>query len=72
VFRWLLLVLVFVALAFGLLVGVLNPDQVSFDLYWVQGQGPLGALLVAAFAAGGTVMWVLSVLTRWMRLKKRR
>jgi uncharacterized membrane protein YciS (DUF1049 family) len=71
-FRWVLLLLLIMALAFGLFVGALNPQDVAFDLLWVQGQSPLGVLLLVAFISGGAVTWVFSTLTRWMRLKQQR
>ena len=71
-FRWLLLLMVVVAVALGLFVGMLNPQDVTFDLIWIQGQWPLGALLLVAFILGGVVTWLFSTLFGWMRLRKRR
>lgn len=71
-FRWVLLLLVVMAVSLGLFVGVLNPQDVTFDLMWIQGQSPLGALLLVAFILGGVVTWLFGVLFGWMRLRKRR
>jgi len=40
------------ALLLGLVIGTLNSNAVSVDLFWVQFQSPLGAVLLIAFVLG--------------------
>ncbi len=58
-YRWLLLLAVFLAAVCGLIVGVLNPDPVTLELALIAPTYPLGALMLAAFGAGVIVGLVL-------------
>lgn len=60
-FRWFLLVLVLVAVAAGLLVGVLNPDSVELDFLIFEFSAPLGATVLAALVAGVLVGLLLAL-----------
>lgn len=71
-FRWLLLIALAVAVALGLVVGILNPQQVNFDLFFVEGALPLGALMLLCFIVGILVAFFLSGFRHLMRLAKRR
>lgn len=71
-FRWLLLVALAVAVALGLMVGVLNPQEVNFDLFFLKESLPLGALMLSCFILGILVASLIGVLSRLMRLSKRR
>ncbi|MFW5927234.1 MAG: lipopolysaccharide assembly protein LapA domain-containing protein [Wenzhouxiangella sp.] len=59
-YRWLLLILLLVAIGVGLVVGVLNPDAVALDLLFVQWSLPLGALVLGAMMAGVLIGLVLA------------
>ncbi|NBD96395.1 MAG: DUF1049 domain-containing protein [Gammaproteobacteria bacterium] len=62
-FRWFLIVLVLLAAAAGLVVGVLNAEPVSLDLIALEVSLPLGGLVLLALALGvlvGLLMaWLL-------------
>ncbi len=51
-FRWLLLFFFLAAVVAGLVIGVLNPQTVTLDLLVISLNFPLGALVMAALAAG--------------------
>ncbi|MBE9548961.1 MAG: LapA family protein [Proteobacteria bacterium] len=51
-YRISLYILAILALVVGLLIGTLNSDSVSIDLFWRQLELPLGASLVIAFVLG--------------------
>ena len=51
-YRISLYILAILALVVGLLIGALNSDSVSIDLFWTQLELPLGATLVIAFVVG--------------------
>lgn len=62
-YRWLLLIAVFLAALGGLAIGVLNPDPVTVELAIMTPTFPLGAMILVAFGAGVLVglllFWVL-------------
>ncbi|MGY6554900.1 MAG: hypothetical protein ACXIUM_10300 [Wenzhouxiangella sp.] len=71
-YRWFLILAVFLAAAAGLLIGVLNPDPVTLELAIFAPTLPKGALVVAVFGAGvlaGLLLfWLLFALpARWQR-----
>jgi len=70
-FRWLLLLCVLVAVVLGLLVGVLNPNIVSFDLFFFQYELPLGALMLVCFFAGSAVAILIGAVFSLGRIAKR-
>ena len=51
-YRWLLLVALFLAALAGLAIGVLNPEPVSVQLLLLAPSLPLGALILLAFGVG--------------------
>lgn len=73
-YRWLLLIVVLVAMAAGLVVGILNPDTVSIDLLFVQFSLPLGALVLGAMMAGVLLGLLLALIVFVVpgRLRRRR
>jgi len=75
-FRWILLLLVVVAVAAGLAVGALNPDSVTLDLAVARIALPLGALVLCALAVGtvcGLVLaWLLFVIPGKLKAPRRR
>ncbi len=70
-FRWLLLIVLAVAVVLGLMVGMLNPQQVLVDLFFYSGTLPLGAVMLLCFIAGMIVALFMDALRRLMRLTKR-
>lgn len=71
-YRWFLILAVFLAAAAGLLIGVLNPDPVTLELAIFEPTLPMGALVVAVFGigvvAGMLVFWLLFALpARWRK-----
>ena len=70
-FRWLLLIVLAVAVVLGLMVGMLNPQQVLVDLFFYSGTLPLGAVMLLCFIAGMIVALFVGALRRLMRLTKR-
>lgn len=66
-YRWVLLLFVFVAVVLGLVVGTLNPALVTFDLLVLRVQWPLGALLLVSFVSGFVVASVFATLGRWFQ-----
>ncbi len=72
--RWLLLTVVVVAVLIGLLVGMLNAEQVTVDVLFTTAQMSLGLLIMAAFVVGllsGVLcLWTLRVLPLQFRLKR--
>ena len=70
-FRWLLLIVLAVAVVLGLMVGILNPQQVRVDLFFYSGTLPLGAVMLLCFIAGSIVAMFYAALRRLMRLTKR-
>ncbi len=71
-FRWLLLIALAVAVALGLVVGILNPQEVNFDLLFFKGALPLGAIMLLCFIAGILLATLWGLFRRLMRLSKRR
>lgn len=69
-FRWLLLIVLAVAVLLGLTVGMLNPQQVRVDLFFYSGTLPLGAVMLLCFIAGMIVALFVGALRRLMRLTK--
>lgn len=69
-----LIIVSVVAVAFGLLVGILNHDLVRVDLLWVQLDWPLGLLLLLALAigllAGVLIAWLFTVIPLRLQLRK--
>lgn len=51
-YRISLYILAIIALLVGLVIGTLNSDSVSIDLFWQQLELPLGAALVISFVLG--------------------
>lgn len=51
-YRFSLYIFALLALVLGLLIGTLNSDSVTIDLFWQQLESPLGAALVIAFVLG--------------------
>lgn len=75
-YRWFLILVVFLAAAAGLLIGVLNPDPVTLELAVFSPTLPVGALLVAVFGVGmGVGMLVFCLFftlpARWQRRQRR-
>lgn len=70
-FRWILLLAVFVAAMLGLLVGVLNPEPVTLDLAIWTPSLPLGAMLLLVFGTGILIglllFWLLFALPARLR-----
>ena len=69
-------IVMILAIALGLLFGILNHEVVIVDLLWFQLHWPLGLVLLAALACGlliGLLLaWLLSVLPLRMQLRKAR
>lgn len=70
-FRWLLLIALAVAVVLGLMVGILNPQEVRVDLLFYSGTLPLGAVMLLCFIAGLILATFYGALRRLMRLTKR-
>lgn len=70
-FRWLLLIVLAVAVVLGLMVGILNPQQVQVDLFFYSGRLPLGAVMLLCLVAGMIVTAFFGALRRLLRFKKR-
>lgn len=72
-YRWLLLIVVLVAIAAGLVVGILNPDTISVDLLFAKFALPLGALVLGAMVIGVLLGLVLALILFVVpgRLKRR-
>ncbi len=51
-FRWLLLLVLAVAVGLGFIVGILNPQSVFVDLGFFEGSVPLGALMLLCILSG--------------------
>jgi len=62
------------AIVLGLLVGTLNHEMTSLDLFWVQINWPLGLLMLAALSTGliiGLVFaWLFKVLPLRVQLRR--
>ena len=58
-YRWLLLIAVFIAALVGLAVGVLNPDPVTLELALITPTYPLGAMILVAFGVGVVIGLIL-------------
>lgn len=73
-YRWLLLIGLLVAIAAGLIFGILNPDTVPVHLLFVQLSVPLGALVLSALVAGTLLGLVLGLIVFYLpgRLRRRR
>lgn len=67
------IIVITLALAFGLLLGALNSEAVSLDLLWVQITWPLGLLILSALAAGlllgQCLAWFFSILPLRVQLR---
>lgn len=72
--RWVLLIVVILAVVLGLLVGILNDEVVTLDILVTSLQASLGLVVMAAFAIGlllgVTAIWVLRVLPMQFRIKR--
>lgn len=68
------IVVVTLAVALGLLVGTLNHEMTSVDLFWVQLEWPLGLLMLAALTVGLVIglllAWLFKILPLRMQLRK--
>lgn len=66
----------FIAIVVGLLVGTLNSSPVQLDLLWVQFEIPLGLAILLGFSAGvllgSGAVYTARVLPLRMRLRKAR
>ena len=75
-YRILFIIVMVLAVALGLLVGTLNPEQVMVDLLWIQLEWPLGLLILSAMALGlflGLILaWFFSILPLRSRLRRAR
>jgi len=69
-FRWLLLIVLAVAVMSGLMVGILNPQEVRIDLFLYSGTLPLGVVMLLCLIAGMIVAVFFGALRRLMRFKK--
>jgi len=69
-FRWLLLIALAVAVALGLMVGILNPQEVQFDLFFYERALPLGVVMLLCFFAGGLLATLIATLSRVVRRSK--
>jgi uncharacterized integral membrane protein len=67
------IIVIILALAFGLLLGALNSEAVSLDLLWVQITWPLGLLILSALVAGlllgQCLAWFFSILPLRVQLR---
>ena len=63
-FRWLLLLVLAVAVGLGFIVGILNPQTVSIDLGILAGSLPLGALMLLCFLSGMLLAFALTGMGR--------
>lgn len=74
-YRWFLIVAVFLAAVAGLLIGVLNPDPIVLRLALFEPSLPLGALVLLIFALGVLVgmllFWLLFALPAQLRRQPR-
>ncbi len=74
-YRWLLLLAVFLAALAGLMIGVLNPEPVTVQLAVVEPTMALGAMILLAFGigvlAGLAVFWLLFDLPARFRRHRR-
>jgi uncharacterized integral membrane protein len=59
------------AVVLGLLVGTFNSDSAHLDLLWVQLDGPLGLLILIAFAVGLVLGFCLIYLSQVLPLRLR-
>lgn len=53
--RWVLILVVVLGLVAGLAAGVLNPQPLTLDLFFVRVGAPFGVLIIVAFALGALV-----------------
>jgi len=74
IYRTVFILLALGSVMLGLVVGTLNSDPVVVDLLWVQIDWPLGLVilvsLIAGFALGLLLVWLMSVLPLRMRIRK--
>ncbi|HKJ16487.1 MAG TPA: LapA family protein [Xanthomonadales bacterium] len=74
IYRTVFILLALGSIMLGLVVGTLNSDPVVVDLLWVQIDWPLGLVilvsLIAGFALGLLLVWLMSVLPLRMRIRK--
>lgn len=73
-YRISLYILAILALLLGMVIGTLNSDSASIDLFWTQLELPLGATLVIAFVLGVLLglfaLYVFRVLPMAMLLRR--
>jgi len=74
VYRVIFIIIAVLAIALGLLIGTLNSDPVSFDLFWIQLEWSLGFLMLGVFACGllfGLLLaWVFGIVPLRVRLRR--
>lgn len=72
--RWVLLVTLILAVATGLLVGMLNAEVVTLDVLFTTLQSSLGLIVMITFVSGLLIgvlaLWSLRVLPLQFRLKR--
>lgn len=72
--RWVLLVTLILAVATGLLIGMLNAEVVTLDVLFTTLQAPLGLIVMITFVSGLLIgvlaLWSLRVLPLQFRLKR--
>ncbi len=68
------IIVVTLAVVLGLLVGTLNHEMTSVDLFWVQLDWPLGLLMLAALTVGLVIglllAWLFKILPLRAQLRK--
>lgn len=60
--RWVLILVVLLGLVAGLAAGILNPQPLTLDLFFVRVGAPFGVLIIAAFAVGALVGAIFAVI----------
>lgn len=68
---WLLLCFVAVALGLGFLVGILNPQTVTVDLFFRSYNLPLGALVLVCVVVGSVASGLIGGVMRLLHRLKR-
>ena len=63
--RWLLVLLVLLAAAAGVVIGWLNPGEVSADLLVASFAIPLGVLMLGCVAAGAAAGLIVGMVLAW-------
>jgi len=72
VWRWLLVLVVLLAAAAGVIVGWLNPGEVSVDLLIASFAVPLGVLMLGCVAAGAGAGLIVGMLLAWTGGRRKR